>query len=297
MDVIRPAGLLSYQSNIPLEYPEWDDDQPVSAGAFVTHEDAVWEVLTAHTTDTPPSQTDTRWQRIGPTNRFAMLDEEVNTKTIAPSGVIELSITAGRIDAVALLGLRATSIEVRLVVDEVEEFSASANLVNRQSSGTWLGFFTEPLYQQDFYIVQGMVDTAVIDLPKYLNAVLHITIINTGGPAECGVCRPGLLLNIGDTENDAETGIEDYSLREIDQWGRLSQQARNYAKEISTEVYIDTDRLDFIYAWLVKLKDTPLVWLGIQHHSAYIVYGYGKWRISRSGTVLSKMSIEVEGLV
>lgn len=297
MDVIRPAGLLSYQSNIPLEYPVWEANQPVSAGAFVTYEDAVWEVLTAHTTNTPPSQTDTRWQRIGPTNRFAMLDEEVNTKTIAPGGVIELSIAAGRIDAVALLGLRATSVDIRLDVDGVEEFSASANLVTRQSTGTWLGFFTEPLYQQDFYIVQGMVDTAVIDLPKYLNAVLHITITNTEGLAECGVCRPGLLLNIGDTENDAETGIEDYSLREIDQWGRLSQQARNYAKEISTEVYIDTDRLDFIYAWLVKLKDTPLVWLGIQQHSAYIVYGYGKWRISRSGAVLSKMSIEVEGLV
>lgn len=297
MEAIRPATLLDFTSNVALEHDLWEKDLAVVAEQKYIYDNAVWEVLTPHTTDTAPIKEDSRWLRTGPTNQYAMFDKEVNTRTISTSGTIQLSIQAGRVDSLALLGLKATHVAVELVIEGQTEFQASANLVTRKSTGTWLGFFTEPFYQQEFYIVQGMVDTALIDLPRYLNATLNITITNTGGAAECGMCRAGLLLEIGDTDNDAETGIEDYSLREINTFGQLSQQERAFAKEISTEVFIDTDRIDFIYGWLTKLKDEPLVWIGIKHHSAYIVYGYGKWRITRKGAILSKMSIDVEGLI
>ncbi len=297
MEAIRPATLLGFSSNVPLEHDIWEENLAVVTERKYIYDNSVWEVLTPHTADTAPTEEDSRWLRIGPTNQYAMFDKQVNTRTISTSGTIQLSIQAGRVDSLALLGLKATNVAVELVVEGQIEFQASANLITRKSTGTWLGFFTEPFYQQEFYIVQGMVDTALIDLPRYLNATLNITISNTGGAAECGMCRAGLLLEIGDTDNGAETGIEDYSLREINAFGQLSQQERAFAKEISTEVFIDTDRIDFIYGWLTKLKDEPLVWIGIKHHSAYIVYGYGKWRITRKGAILSKMSIDIEGLI
>ena len=297
MEAIRPATLLGFSSNVPLEHDIWEENLAVVTEQKYIYDNAVWEVLTAHTTDTPPTAEDSRWLWTGPTNQYAMFDKEVNTRTVSASGSLQLSIQAGRVDSLALLGLKATNVAVELVVEGQIEFQASANLVTRKSTGTWLGFFTEPFYQQEFYIVQGMVDTALIDLPRYLNATLNITISNSSGPAECGLCRVGLLLDIGDTDNGAETGIEDYSLREINSFGKLTQQERDFAKEISAEVYIYTDRIDFIYGWLTKLKDEPLVWIGIKQHSAYIVYGHAQWRIYRESAILSKMTIDVEGLI
>lgn len=297
MKIIRPGEITSFVSNLELEHDMWEQNADVLSEQRYVHEHSVWEVLTSHTTDSPPTTEDSKWVRIGSTNQYSMMDKEVNTKTVAEGGLIEITLQAGRIDSLALLGLNATSVEVSLVVDNIEEFTASANLVTRLSTGTWMGFFTDPLYQQDYYVVQGMVDTALIDLPRYLNAYLTIRIINENGPAECGVCRPGLLLDIGETDNDAETGIEDYTLRTFDGFGRLDQTVRHYSKEISTEVHIYTSHIDLIYGWLVKLKDTPLVWLGVEQHGAYIVYGFGKWRITRKGALMSKLSLEIEGVI
>ena len=298
MKAIRPTEINSFTSNVPLEpISSWLEGQSIAQGAERIYKHYIWEALLAHTSTNVPSDESNQWVRRRPTNRFAMLDEEVNTTTVSETGEINVVLNAGRCDSVAFLELDATEIEVSYVVDGVSEFYAKANLVSRESTGSWLGFFTEPLTQQTFYIVQGMVDTAVLDLPRYLQGQIHIKITNTEGPAKCGVCRPGLLLEIGDVDNSATTGIENLSIRTADDFGRIKQKIRNYSKSMSLDVNIYTNRLDFVYGWLVKLKDTPLVYIAIEHHSAYIVYGYGDWRIVREGSVMSKMSLEVEGLV
>ncbi len=298
MKAIRPTEINSFTSNVPLEsIPTWLEGQSIAQGAERIYKHYIWEALLDHASTNVPSDESNQWVRRRPTNQFAMLDEEVNTTTVSETGEINIVLNAGRCDSVAFLELDATEIEVSYVVDGVSEFYAKANLVSRESTGSWLGFFTEPLAQQTFYIVQGMVDTAVLDLPRYLQGQIHIKVTNTEGPAKCGVCRPGLLLEIGDVDNGATTGIENLSIRTADDFGRIKQKIRNYSKSMSLDVNIYTNRLDFVYGWLVKLKDTPLVYIAIEHHSAYIVYGYGDWRIVREGSVMSKMSLEVEGLV
>ena len=298
MTAIRPTPINSFASNVPLEaLAAWEDGLNITTGQEYLHENYIWQALTNHTASEPPSDISDAWVRNRPTNQFAMLDEEVHTATVSETGEINLVLDAGRCDSIGFLELDATEIEVKYVVDGVTEFFASANLVSRESTGSWLGFFTEPLTQQTFYIVQGMVDTAVLDLPRYLQGQIHIKITNTEGPAKCGVCRPGLILEIGEVDNGAETGIDNLSIRTADDFGRIKQRIRNYAKAMSLDVYIYTDRLDFVYGWLVRLKDTPLIYIGIEQHSAYIVYGYGDWRITREKSIMSKMTLDVEGLV
>lgn len=298
MTAIRPTSVNSFTTNVPLEtLDEWAVGDSIIKDQEYIYDNAIWEALSDHTAVDAPSESSNLWVRRRSTNQFAMLDEEVNTATVSDTGEITMVIQTSRCDSVGFLELDATEIEVSYVVDGVSEFTAQANLVTRESTGSWLGFFTEPLTQQTFYIVQGMVSTAVLDLPRYLQGEIHIKITNTEGPAKCGMCRPGLLMEIGDVENDADTGIENLSIRTPDEFGRLKQQIRNYTKSMSLTINLYTDRLDFVYGWLVRLKDTPLIYIGIEQHSSYIVYGLAEWRISRKGAIMSEMTLDVEGVV
>ena len=57
-------------------------------------------------------RTDAAWRLMGPTNRYAMLDQYVSTQTVAAEDVMTFTVTFNRC-SVALLNFKATSIPGR----------------------------------------------------------------------------------------------------------------------------------------------------------------------------------------
>lgn len=301
MKIIRPTKIddsnLTSTNVLENEYPVWVDTDNFSVGDKRIYNHRIYECLLAGISATLPPNEESKWLDTGPTNAHAMFDEVVNTATVENSGTITIVTTPGRMNAVAFQELDATDIEVEYRVDGNLVYESAANLVLRNNTGTWFGYFTEPVYQQDFYVEDNIVDVALLDVPAYLSGELTIRIINSEGPVKCGVCVIGLSLELGDTLNDPELKLRNFSQRKFDEFGKVQQTNRHAAKDMSAKVEIATDRLDHIFYWLAKLKDSPLIWLGVSSHGAFIVYGYGTWRIRRRGAIVSLLSVDVEGLV
>lgn len=299
MKIIRPTLItdsMLVSSSVPeTEHTAWSA-ATYSLGDLRIYAHRVWECVLAGSSSIIPPDDNERWLDTGPTNQWAMFDEVVSTSTESASDIV-IQLNPGRMNALALLELDATNIEVELEVDSEVVYQASADLVQRNNVGTWFGYFTEPITQQTSYVSDNIVDTALLDVPAYLAGTLTIRLINTEGPVKCGVCIVGLSLEIGDTEDDPEVEIINYSQRKFDEFGRVQQVNRESAKSMSARVQMYTDLLDHVFYWLTKLKDTPLVWIGVEQHGAFIVYGYGVWKMKRRGAILTTISINVEGLV
>lgn len=301
MKIIRPTIITDsnlVSTNVAEnEYAAWSDAVNYSVGDKCLYNHRIYECLAAGVNATIPPLLESKWLDTGPTNAHAMFDEVVNTATVEASGTIEIVVTPGRMNAIALMELDATDIEVEYEVDSTLVYEASANLIQRNNTGNWFGYFTEPVGQQTFYVEDNIVDAALLDVPAYLSGQLTIRIINTEGPVKCGVCVIGLSLTLGETLNDAELELKNYSQRKFDEFGQVQQVNRHAARDMSAKVEMATDQLDHIFYWLAKLKDTPLVWLGVSSHGAYIVYGYGTWKMRRRGAIVSLLAVKVEGLV
>ena len=114
MKLIEPQAIRLLSSTVPEnDAPAWDADTAYEIGDSVIHEHRVYKAV-ADSTGKQPDQhsegTDAAWRLMGPTNRYAMLDQYVSTQTVAAEDVMTFTVTFNRCTAFALLNFKATSI-------------------------------------------------------------------------------------------------------------------------------------------------------------------------------------------
>ena len=180
MKLIEPQAIRLLSSTVPEnDAPAWDADTAYEIGDSVIHEHRVYKAV-ADSTGKQPDQhsegTDAAWRLMGPTNRYAMLDQYVSTQTVAPMDAETLTFTVrfNRCTAFALLNFKATSI--RAVVKDGDGLVMYDKTVNtlKDVEGYWEYYF-RPL--------EMIVDQAVTDIPISPVATLEVTLTQKGGPA------------------------------------------------------------------------------------------------------------------
>lgn len=300
MKTIRPfeitdAALLS-TNIVETDYAAYSDvtTYALAARAIITTDGwhYVYESLQAGNVGHAPSQTgDTEWwARVGKTNRWRMFDQSITSVSSNANSIAVSLQTVGRCNALALLNVSAASVNVK-VTDAVEGvvYDRTISLVSNAGVADWYSWFFEPLQRDS--------DVVLMDLPPYTDAVIDITLTDTGGTVSCGCCVVGLQRDIGATLWGMQIGIDDYSVKKRDEWGNLTIVERDYNRTAKIIVLVDKGKVDALDRYLASIRAQPYVWVGSEAYKSTVVYGpFDSFSIDIAGINNHTCSINIKGM-
>ena len=298
MKIIAPfeiSGAVLTSSTVPEnDYAEWAVGTAYSTGQKVirltTHR--IYEALAATTGDTPETSP-LKWLDLGATNRWKMFDDKVGTRTVS-TGSMTIVLTPGLVvQSVALLECAAASATVTITdaVDGVV-YSQTKAFESTLFVADWWHYFFDPMQRRSSVIFA--------DMPSYRSATTTITIdAGTGNPVECGVCILGAFYEFADAvAMGASLGIQDYSRKEVDDFGNYEIVERAFAKRANWDVLIPRSRTDLFFNTLSTLRARPALYIGGTKEDATSVYGFPKdFSVVIEYPYHTQCSIELEGLI
>lgn len=266
--LLQPVPLASAMlkaSSIPeTDHPEWSAATSYAAGVRVvkaaTHR--VYESMAAANVGNDPAGASGKWVDVGPTNRWAMLDQALGTTSTA-AGQISMTLAPGAVGALALLDVVATSVRLQA-----------------------------PGYDRTMPAGKGAI--TFLDLPGTAGDLL-ITIIGNG-TVSVGTLLVGRLVDLGVTEASPSAGITDFSRKEVDEFGEVTVVQRAWAKRMTARALIRTDAVDQVAGRISAVRARPSLWIGQAGLDSLTVYGFFKDFSIEIGETVSKLSLSIEGL-
>lgn len=303
MQLIRPTDIppntltatdaVLTASNVATDdAPEYNNSTSYSTGDQVIvlgTTQRLYEALQASTGSFPPDNP-TDWNDLGAINRWKMFDGGTNTQTSNPDSIEVTLEPEGIINSFTLFNIQASEANVTLT-DAVEGvvFDKTYNLIDNSAVDDWYAYFFEPIAR-----VRQLSD---LSLPAYGDAVIDITLTETGADVECGLAVIGQQATIGTTVFGTSVGIRDFSRKEVDEFGNFTIVERRFFREVGYDVRIDTDKVQFVQRILSERRAQPTVYIGTVENPETIVYGYYRdFDIVLSNPAVSNGTIEVEGL-
>ncbi len=246
---------------------------------------------TANLGQNPATTGGSWWVDVGPTNRWAMFDLLRNTGTTTASP-LTVSLTPGqRVDSIGVVGIVADTVTVTVTVAGAPVYTASANLLNRPTSGWYDYFYGAFRYRQEF---------ARFDLPPYTNAVVTITLTKANGPVTCGGVVLGSSVYLGATQHQAESDALNFSKIDRDDFGTATlAPRRSVPRTVQTLRCRKTD-VDRILQLRDDLNAVPALWSGLDdqesgYFSALLIVGvYKRFTISMDQPEDALISLELE---
>ncbi len=296
MKVIFPTSVdddVFVSSTVPEnDYAEWSSATSYVIGNKViisaTHQ--VYEALTANT-NKPPVTSPNDWLNIGYTNRWAMFDYKVGTKTTG-TGSVSVVLEPGIVTGVALFGVNAADVRV-VMTDAVEGvvYDLTKDLNDYTVITDWYAYFFEDMRRKPSVIFEG--------LPSYPNAQLTVTA--SGGVSETievGSLLVGRLRKYADhILSGASVGIQDFSRKERDAFGNFQIVERAFADIASWSFILDNRRIDSFREQMATIRSIPAVYIGDDRFSSTLIYGFFRdFSVVITYDRFSECSIEIEGL-
>jgi hypothetical protein len=301
MKIVRPVTILDahlVSSSVPEnDYAAWDSGTTYGLGDTVIYvaADTHWVVESlqaGNTAHTPTgASADTWWLLVGNTNRWDMFDGMVQSQTSAADEIaVTLTSTVARVDSVALFNIDCA--EARVTVTNATDgvvYDETVSMVSPSGITDWYAYFFEPITR--------ITDYVFTELPPYLSSEIDVTLTDTGGTAKCGACVIGLSREIGGTQYGAQTGIQDYSIKQQDDFGNYSILERAYNKRAVFQIMVENGLIDELQIILAGYRATPVIYVGTDLYASTMIYGYYKdFSVVISYPTVSILSIELEGL-
>lgn len=300
MRLIKPVEITGPKligSNVPEnDYAAWSSTATYAIGNRVMLDHQVWEAVAAVPAGVKPGaetvdkDNPAKWQLIGATNRWRMFDDKLESLTTNP-GKISVTIRPGAVvNSVAMFNVAGRSATVQ-VVDPIEGevYSETVTLVDA-GVASWYEYFFEP--------VGVKTDLVLLDLPAYGSADLLVTVEAGAEQAAVGHFVVGTQQNIGTALYGTSVGINDYSIKRVDDFGNSTVVRRSYSNRADFDIVLDTSTVTRVRRLLADLRATPVVWIGEQSYEATILFGYYKdFTLVFSGPSLSEGSITVEAII
>jgi len=290
---MTPARLIS--SDAVETYAPWAAPTAYAVGNRVTRSttNRIYERVVPGTTATAPELDEVNWLNYGPTNKWAMFDEQIATVTSATDS-LTVTVATGIIDSVFLAGTNANKVELtaRDGLGGPVIWTGSMGLAGETVTDWYQWFFFDPLVRRSKALFQR--------LPPY--ASMHLTMVLTGGgPISLGVLGFGSAKDIGKIETSPRAGITDYSKKDKDGFGRAIFVRRCYYDWLTAILVINNLQLNRIKRTLAELRATPCMWIGSdlpQFDETLVVYGFFKdFAIVIPNRNTSRCALELEGLI
>lgn len=197
---------------------------------------------------------ETKWFMAGKTNKWAQFDVLRNTATVGASPMVTTITPGQRIDAIALLGLVATSVTVTMTLAGATVYTYTQSLNTREVLNAYDYCF------KPFSTQQAL---ALFNLPPYTAAVTTITLANTGGLVECGGCFIGTAVYIGDIQYEAESDALNFSAVERDKQGNATMTPERNVPKVIGQIMLPKSLVNTAYDLRDQLNGTTAVWVGI----------------------------------
>lgn len=270
LQLLQPApveGAALISSNIAEDdYPEWDAGTSYAVGERVilaaTHR--IYESGSASNLGNDPAGISGKWNDVGPTNRWAMFDQALGSKTTGDSSIV-VEVQNGAINAMALLDVTASTVRVQIAAtyDQTRGPNASGTVT--------------------FLDIPSTTDSAAVT-------------ISGGGPVSAGTLLLGRLVTLGQTVDAPKAGITDFSRKEADEFGEVTVVERAWAKRVTLDAMITTEAIDLVAGRIAAVRALPSLWIGKEGIETLTAYGFFKdFQIEVDATV-SKLSLSIEGL-
>ena len=298
MKVIKPAVITDTElisSNVPeTDASEWNATVNYVLGTRVirTSTHKIYACIVAGVNSIPPEESvlleSPRWVEAGSTNRWSMFDNQVSTQTTNTSPLI-VTIKPGIVDSLALinvLGIRVTAV---MTYGSETVYSDSRNL-DMSEITDWYEYFFAGFELISQALFQG--------LPPFAGGEVTVRIEGSGSVA-CGALIPGKAYDIGEIRYDPTVEIQDFSVKQTDEYGTTTFVQRKYAKKMDCALWLENNRISSVFALVASLRAVPSVWIGSNDIRMGILTVYG-WYASFSITIPypnhSLCTLQIQGL-
>ena len=295
MKLIRPIQITDaiVTSNSAVDaHATYNAGTTYAADAMVTYNGRYYKSLQAANTERTPGATTSVawWSDQGPSNRTAMYDGLVSTRTTA-TGTLTLVMTVptavNTLSLINMAGVR--TVTVTATKDAATVYSRTVDMWDTSLITDWAEYF--------FAEAELRTELALTDLP--LVPGLVITTVLTG-TATVGVGKfdLGRVLDAGLEKYGLKREGVDYTNVTFDNFGVATIGTQIYVRKFSTQALIENSKLDMITRRLDSLASTPLVIIGANgRYDSMIVYGLLSYSLDLALYGCSYISFDVKGLV
>lgn len=289
--VMTPAMLTS--SDAAEAEATWSSVTTYALNDIRVHETGRYQSLQNSNTNHNPSTSPTWWALLGPTNKWAMFDDQVSTETAATAS-LEVKVNTGIIDTVAILGVKAQMAQVivrdgpggTVVYDETQ------SMAGEEVFSWYEYFFSDPTVQRSQAVFSGIPPFGSSELTVELTAVTDLHI---------GSLVFGRVRELGQPFYGPRAGITDYSRKETDEFGTTTFVKRAFSKNLQVQLEVDNLQVNRVQRLLYDLRATPVVWLGSnrpEFSEPLVVFGFYKdFYCGIEYPTKSTYFLEIEGLI
>lgn len=233
----------------------------------------------------------TNWSDIGPTNAYAMYDLYRNSQTVAVSPATFVLTPGKRITSLAMTGLVATSVRIRMVAASVTVYDKTISL-NTRTTTSWSTY-----YFGTFILRPSLVR---FDLPPYTGATITIDVTNSSGSVKIGSCVIGTAIDLGYINYEAENDTLNFSTITRDTFGNSTLVPKRNVPKTNQTLTARKDKVNAIRAVRDLLNAVPAVWSGLTdstdgYFEAFLIVGvYKKFTIKAGEPQVATISLELE---
>lgn len=304
------------------DYAAWVATTSYVPGDRTIYAHAIYQCAVAITgnASNPNPATDTAtWVRVGPTNRWAMFDTNVNTRTVGGAGGLTVAIAPGRCNGVALLdmvGVTAATLVCSYpiavqagkpteTVVTAYAFGITQTRVTNYGAGTVTQTYAITLEARNVsnwrdYFVNPFATKSDVFIGFSSRSDYTITLtISTANP-QVGWMLAGNYIELGDVGYGVRAGIDDYSVKTTDQWGVTKLVERDYVKRVTYPVTVDNTFLRQTFSALADLRAKPSLFVGTDdyRYTPFTVFGHvANFEAALSFATYSIVNVEVKGLI
>lgn len=300
MKIIRPVTVTDsvlVSSNLTEDdYPVWSSSTTYTVGdrVILTSTHRIYESVIVSNLNNDPSLNDlTKWINLGATNKWKAFDGVLADQATNTTSITYSLLPNSLINAVALFNISAETLNVT-VTDTIdgEVYNKDYALTDNSLIDDWFSYFFEPIVKKSEIIL--------LDLPGYTTATVDISLSSVvGDVVNVGEIVFGNQKTLGFTLYNTVVGIQDYSRKNIDDFGNATITKRRFAQTVDYDVKVNTNLVRDVQKTLSEYRATPIVFTGTDGGTyGDLVYGYYRsFAINISTPSLSDATIEVEGLV
>lgn len=253
----------------------------------------VYEALVLNPQNTPggnnPPTAPSLWLDVGPSNKWAMLDELTSTQTTMPIDIVTTTQVTGRINTLGLLGLRGTTVNVTIMDGMTEVYNEDFSLLaTDEIYDWWTYYYADVSYKSSLFIR---------DLPAVLNPTVIVTVSAGSGydTRAIGQMVIGAAFVIGLTEKGSTVGIENYDRINTDEFGTRTIIKRGYSDIGTFKVMIDNVKVDAVKRILTDLRGTPSLYVASSAYDSTAYFGIASFDIGFEYAYHSRANISVNG--
>lgn len=243
-----------------------------------------------------PESTPTRWLDVGPTNKWAMFDQNRNVQTVATTSMTIEAMPGKRINSIAVVGVQASTVTISMVVGSTTVYGPIVKNMNGRLTTTWSEYF--------FGAFEYTPSLVLTDLPPYSAAKIVVKLDNAAGlDVKCSAIVMGSKIYLGKTQYNASSDSLNFSKIERDEFGNSLLIPRRTVPKTNQTLWADKNNTNTLRAVRTQLNAIPALWSGLDENydddyfEAILIYGiYKQFEINLSNPSFTEVTLELEEL-